>query len=59
MADLLLDRPFENRMGLRAPDSRPMREVILEVCDRRGLTLAELISPRRDRELVRARQEAA
>lgn len=57
MSDLL-DRPFRNRMGLRVPDVRPLREVILEVCDRRGLTLAEMISPRRNAVLVWARQEA-
>lgn len=56
--DLLTDRPFKNRMGLRAPDKRPLREVILDVCDRRGLTMAELISPRRNAVLVWARQEA-
>lgn len=54
----LLSRPFVNRMGLRVPDTRPLREVILEVCDRRGLTMAELMSPRRNAVLVWARQEA-
>ena len=54
----LLSRPFKNRMGLRAPAIPQIKDVILEVCDRRNVTYAEMLSQRRHREIVWPRQEA-
>lgn len=56
--DLLTERPFKNRMGLRAPEIPSIKGVIHEVCDRHGISYPEMVGPRRQGFIVAARQEA-
>lgn len=55
--DILLARPFVNRLGLR-PGEPSILQIQQEVCERHKLTLAELLSPRRHALIVACRHEA-
>lgn len=59
MSEFTLEgRPFVNRLGIRAPALTPIKDVILSVCDRRGVTYPEIISQQRRRSIAWPRQEA-
>lgn len=57
MSDFLLSRSFTNKLGIHA-GTPTIRSIMHEVCDEYGITLAEMLGPRRSRYIVWPRQEA-